>query len=155
MPLPTAGREQLASCLVTTLNYVKQEDDLQRSDDLLVELREILLVDLRELHKAWPQDAPVREWLAKGLFTALNYANKEGDLQRLNDLLVELRELHKAWPKDAPVREQLARGLFNAFFCAKQENDLQRRDDLLVELRELHQRCPEDPVLRDLVNFVS
>jgi hypothetical protein len=97
MPLPTAGREQLASGLVTTLNYVKQEDDLQRSDDLLVELREIL--------KAWPKDAPVREQLARGLFNAFFCAKQENDLQRRDDLLVELRELHQRCPEDPVLRD--------------------------------------------------
>ena len=51
-------REQLAKGLFNTLVYAKAENDLQRRDALLVELR--------QLQQAWPQDAAVREQLARG-----------------------------------------------------------------------------------------
>ncbi|MDA1100047.1 MAG: hypothetical protein O2967_13795, partial [Proteobacteria bacterium] len=60
---------------------------------------------------AWPEDAAVRERLAKGLFNTLNHAEAEDDLERRDALLEELRSLAEAWPEDAAVRVRLATGL--------------------------------------------
>jgi hypothetical protein len=102
-----------------------------------------------------PEDAPVREPLAMGLFLALTDAKEANELTRRDALFEELRGLQRAHPEDAAVREWLVKGLFSTLTDAKQENGLQRRDDLLVELRELRQRWPEDHFLRDLFCVVS
>jgi hypothetical protein len=60
---------------------------------------------------AWPEDAAVREQLAKGLYYTRNDAKEEQDLARRDALLDELRALAKASPEDAAVRAQLAKSL--------------------------------------------
>ena len=83
----------------------KAEQDLARRDGLLDELR--------PLAKAHPEDAAVREQLARGLYNTLNHAKDEQDLARRDGLLDELRALANAHPEDVALREQLAMGLYN------------------------------------------
>jgi hypothetical protein len=73
-----------------------------------------------QLHQAWPEDASVREPLAKGLFLTLIDSKEENDLQRRDALLAEMRRLQQAWPQDAAVRQPLAIGLFDALIQASQ-----------------------------------
>jgi hypothetical protein len=140
---PTAVRQQMACGLFHALIDAREENDLQRRDAFLVEMR--------QLQQAWPQDPTVREPLANGLFSALIRAKEENNLQRRDALLVELRQLQQDWPQDAPVRERLATGLFNVLIDAKDENNLQRRDALLVELSQLQQAWPQDASVRELL----
>ncbi len=130
----------LSMGLLSTLESAKEENDLQRRDDLLAELR--------VLAQAHPEEPAVRQSLALGLSITLFHASQENDLQRRDDLLTELRNLAQARPQEAAVREQLAKGLFNTLNDAKAENDLQRRDDLLAELRNLAQAHPQEPAVR-------
>ena len=90
----------IAGGVTQALEVAKEEDDLPRRDAVLAELR--------TLATAYPDDAPVREQLAKALFNTLNHAKEEDDLPRRDALLAELRTLATAYPDDAPVREQLS-----------------------------------------------
>ena len=60
-PQDAAFPERLANGLFDTLKYAKGENDLQRRDALVAELR--------QLQQAWPQDAAVREQLASAAIT--------------------------------------------------------------------------------------
>ena len=130
-----------ALALFNMLNFFSLKGDLTRRDALLDELR--------TLAKQWPDDAAVREALAKGLYNTLNDSKAENDLTRRDALLDELRALAKQWPDDAAVRRQLAMGLFNTLNSAKEENDLTRRDALLDELRTLAKQWPDDAAVRE------
>jgi len=123
--------------LSNELVYAKEEDDLSRRDTLLDELRNLV--------SRYPDDAAVRERLAKGLVNTLNHAKEEDDLSRRDNLLDELRNLVSRYPDAAAVRELLAGGLFNTLVYAKEEDDLSRCDTLLDELRNLVSRYPDDP----------
>ena len=56
--------------------------------------------------RAYPDDAVVRERLAKGLHNTLNHTKVEDDLARPDALLDELRALARTRPNDAAVRER-------------------------------------------------
>ena len=86
----------LSAGLLNTLNDAKAEDDLDRRDALLDELR--------ALARTYSDDAAVRELLAGGLFNTLNDAKAEDDLARRDALLDELRALARAFPDDAAAR---------------------------------------------------
>jgi hypothetical protein len=131
----------LSGGLFNTLVYAKAEDDLARRDSLLDELR--------ALARTYPDDAAVREQLARALFKTLNDVKAEDDLARRDSLLDELRALARTYPNDAAVREQLASGLFNTLVYAKAEDDLARRDSLLDELRALARTYPDDAAVRE------
>ncbi len=131
----------VAMALYNTLYHAKEENKPGRRDDLLDELR--------KLAKQYPDDAVVRERLAKGLFNTLYHAKKENKLGRRDDLLDELRKLAKHYPDDAAVREQLTAGLYNTLYDAKEENKPGRRDDLLDELRKLAKQYPDDAAVRE------
>ena len=83
-------REGLARGLFTTLNHAKEEGAFERRDRLLEELR--------NLAAAWPDDAAVREGLAKGLLST--FVDAESD-ERKERLWAELSELLEAYPEDA------------------------------------------------------
>ncbi|MCE5265520.1 MAG: hypothetical protein LLG97_18570, partial [Deltaproteobacteria bacterium] len=95
----------------------------------------VLLEELRTLHQTYPDEAAVREQLAKGLFNAHYDARKAGDQNQARVLLAELRTLHQTYPDDAAVRERLARGLFNAHYDAGEAGDQNPARVLLEELR--------------------
>jgi hypothetical protein len=80
-------RDRLARGLFNTLWEAKEENNLRRRDDLLEELR--------ELHKAWPDDAAVRDHLAGGLMRAFNHAKEKNELERQEVLIEELRNLRQ------------------------------------------------------------
>ena len=134
-------RYALVLGLVIAVKNAKAENDLARRDALMEELR--------QLHRAYPEDAAVREQLAKGLVNTQVDAKAENDLARRDALMEDLRQLHRAYPEDAAVRERLAKGLFNARIAAEAENDLGRRDALMEELRQLHRAYPEDAAVRE------
>ncbi len=69
--------------------------------------RDALLEELRQLAAAYPNDAAVRERLARGLLNTSNDAKQEEALERRDALLEELRQLAAAYPDDAVVRECL------------------------------------------------
>ena len=131
----------LSMGLFNTLYYAKAEGDLPRRDALLDELR--------DLRVGFPDDALVRERLAKGLFNTLIDAEDEGDQSRCDAILQELRELQNAFPDDAPVREAMAMGLFNTLNHAKDEGDQPRCDALMEELRDLRKAFPDDAPVRE------
>ena len=56
--------------------------------------------------RAYPDDAVVRERLAKGLHNTQVNAKVEDDLARRDALLGELRALARTHPNDAAVRER-------------------------------------------------
>jgi len=58
------------------------------------------------LARAYPDDAVVRERLAKGLHNTQVNAKVEDDLARRDALLGELRALARTHPNDAAVRER-------------------------------------------------
>jgi hypothetical protein len=101
----------LSASLFNTLIDARGKDDLNRRDALLDELR--------ALARDYPDDAAVRDRLARGLFNALN---------------------------DTKVR--LARGLFNSLNDAKVKHDLDCCDALLDELRALVRDYPDDAAVR-------
>ncbi|WP_184796963.1 hypothetical protein, partial [Nitrospirillum iridis] len=114
------------------------------------------LAALRGLATNWPQDAAVRENLAKGLFNAFN--NAGADVLRADKLLDELRTLASEWQQDVAVRERLAKGLVNAVNNAGA--DTRRADALLHELRTLASEWQQDTAVREklamgLVNAVN
>ncbi|MGH7121060.1 MAG: hypothetical protein ACREFP_19075 [Acetobacteraceae bacterium] len=97
---PFAGhaplREALASVLYNTLNDAKAEERLERRDALLEELR--------ALARAWPDDAAVRERLAKGLGFASLWCAELGDAAAQDLLVSELEALAQRWLQDETVR---------------------------------------------------
>ena len=121
----------------------KAEDELDRRDGLLVELR--------CLAGTWPGDAAVREQLAKGLYNTLLDAKAEDDLGRRDQLLAELQSLAGTWPDDDAVREQLSGGLFSTLINANEEEARGRRDQLLGELQSLAGAWPDDDAVRELL----
>jgi len=52
-----------------------------------------------------PDDAAVHEWLARGLFNALNDSRREEELERRNALLKELGQLAADHPENAAVHQ--------------------------------------------------
>ena len=80
-----AVRERLAMCLVDTLNGAKDEEDLERRDALLDELR--------ALRSSYVNDGSAREHLMMGLVNALADATEAEDVGRRNALRYELRGL--------------------------------------------------------------
>jgi len=113
------------------------------------EQSEALLAELRMLYQAHPDDAPVREELARGLFNAHFDAGEAGDQEQSEALLAELRMLYQEHPDDAPVRARLARGLFNAHFDARKAGNREQSEALLAELRMLYHERPDDATVRD------
>jgi hypothetical protein len=109
-----------------------------------------LLDELRALPCTYPDDADVREPLAKGLLNTLNDAMAEGSLARRDVLLDELRVLARTHPDNAVVGQQLAMGLFNALVYAKAEDDLARRSSLLYELGALARAYPQNSAAREV-----
>ncbi|NTW35269.1 MAG: hypothetical protein HGB17_03925, partial [Syntrophobacteraceae bacterium] len=121
--------------------------DTSKVGDLEQGLRQ--LEELRMLYHAHPDDATVREGLAKGLVNAHFDAGEEGDREQSQSLLEELRILYHTHPDDAPVRKQLAMGLFNAHFDARKEGDREQSQSLLEELRILYHTHPDDAPVRE------
>jgi hypothetical protein len=109
---------------------------------------EIVPVDIESL----PRDATARKRkrLAVELFSALNAAKAENDLDRRDFLLKELRALARKYSDDAAVREQLAMGLCNILNDAIVEGDLARSKAFLDALRALAAAHPDDIALRDV-----
>jgi tetratricopeptide (TPR) repeat protein len=136
-----SGAALLAMSLVNTQNRAKEENALERRDELLNKLR--------RLAEQWPDDTAIRGFLATGLLNTLYHAKAENALQRRDDLLDELRQLAERWPEDATVREILAAGLFQTLNHAKTENAIQRCDELLDELRRLAETWPDDDAVRE------
>ena len=83
-------RYALVLGLVIAVKNAKAENDLARRDALMEELR--------QLHRAYPEDAAVREQLAKGLVNTQVDAKAENDLARRDALMEDLRQLHRAYP---------------------------------------------------------
>jgi hypothetical protein len=131
----------LSAGLLNTLADAKAENDLA--------CRDTLLDELRALARTYPDDAAVREGLARGLLKTLTDAKAEDDLARRDTLLDELRALARTYPDDAAVREGLAGGLLKTLTDAKAEDDLDRRDTLLDELCALARTYPDHAALRD------
>ena len=157
-PLDTQAREKLldaipmlaannswgplvAMALANSLIDAKQEDQLERRDQLLEEIR--------ALAQGHPQDQAVREQLATALFNTVIDAKQEDQLERRDQLLEEIRALAQGHPQDQAVRERLAKALFNTVIDAKQEDQLERRDQLLEEIRALAQGHPQDQAVRE------
>ena len=97
MPEPSVGL-LLATALRNALIDAKTEGHLARRDALLGELR--------ALARCHPDDAVVRERLAKGLHNMQVNTKVEDDLARPDALLDELRALTRTRPNDAAVRER-------------------------------------------------
>ena len=130
----------LALGLLNALGAAKQQE--------MLELRDSLLQELRELADRYPDAVTVRRELAAGLFNALNQAEQEEKLELRDGLLQELRELAAQYPEDMAVRANLADGLFNVLDHAMRQARAELRDRLLQELRELADAYPSDALVR-------
>jgi hypothetical protein len=100
------------------LVYATLEDDLERRDPLLNELR--------ALANQFPADTTVREAFARGLYNTLNDAKQDNNPVLRDQLLDELRALTNQHPADATVGEMLAWGLYDTPVNTKQENSAAR-----------------------------
>ena len=107
-----AGLGLILSAGLLALIEPKEEDDLDRRDALLNELR--------ALAREFPDDAAIRDRLARGLVNMLNDNINPDALDDLRDiierqdaLLDVLRALARDFPDDVAVREHLATSLFN------------------------------------------
>jgi hypothetical protein len=98
-PLAAAVRHELSTSLMNTLQDAEEDNPT---------LRDALFAELRGLAHAYPDEAVVREELARGLFHLLVYALTGDDLARRDALLEELRMLARAFPDDAVVRQIIA-----------------------------------------------
>lgn len=125
----------LAMALLNILNHAKQEDQLERRDQLLE--------DLRALAREHPQDEAVRTRLAMALFNTLNDVRQEEQLKRRDQLLEDLRSLAREHPQDDAVREHLAMALFNTLIDSKQEDQLERRISSSKTYAPSHGSIPE------------
>ncbi|MEZ5283803.1 MAG: hypothetical protein R2712_03110 [Vicinamibacterales bacterium] len=100
---------------------------------------------MQVLADAHPQDAAVREELAKGLLNATAHAG--ADSARADGLLARLQASADAHPQDATVREHLAKGLLNAIHYAGA--DSARADGLLARSQALADAHPQDAAVRE------
>ena len=99
--------------------------------------------------RSYPDDAAVREWLAKGLFNTLNDARQEEALERRDALLAGTAATGPELSRRCGRARALAKGLFNTLNDARQEEALERRDALLEELRQLARDYPDDAAVRE------
>jgi hypothetical protein len=135
----------LAMGLFIALNRANRGNNLKR--------RDALLEDLRTLASNHPENAAVRENLAKSLFNALFSAAENGDVTSTAALLRDLHTLSDNYPEDDVVRGILAMGLVNTLNQAKRDNDLERRDALLEDLCALAlDRTGDETVRKALAN---
>lgn len=108
-----------------------------------------ILDDLRGLHRGWPENVHLREWLGAGLISVPRRDLNGGSGSETAGALDELRGLNRAWPDHAVTGEWLAVGLLEALVSAAEENELVERDLFLDELRGLHQGRQGNAVLRE------
>jgi hypothetical protein len=145
-------REILAGGLFSALDNAEAVfialGDLQEVDR---ERRHSLLNELRTLSTAHRGEAAVRDWFAKGLFSAQKSAASAEDLVRRDVLMDELRALSAAHAGAHVPREWLAVSLFNARNYAKTRNDLVCRNALMDELRILSAAHVDDSAVRKRV----
>jgi hypothetical protein len=109
-----------------------------------VKIRDVMLTELREIAKRYPEIEAVCEQFAKGLFNSFYHAQEEGDLPRRDALLDELRALAAAHAEDVAVREMLAIGLSHMLIDARAKDDLIRFEALRDELCDLAELYSED-----------
>jgi hypothetical protein len=154
--LPEADRERkmFGSRLLITeraLEYHKSIDRVRSavSKETAQTENPPLLKKLRALNTAHPDDAALREKLAKGLFNAFNDASDANAVEQARALLEELRQLSAAHADDAAVREKLAMVLVNASAAAGDVGDLAQSNALLEELRGLNANHPDDVAVRE------
>jgi hypothetical protein len=131
----------LAGGLYSALLSARAENDLERRDALLTELR--------ALSQTFPTDDVVRQNLSRSLLNALYYSKMEGKSDRCSTLLNELRTIAHNYPDDAAVRLRLARGLLNMVNDFESEGNIERSDAMVSELRELAKRHPDDAAARE------
>ena len=98
--------------------------------------KNILLKELRELHKDYPDNDSITKAFALGLSIVLIGMNA-GYV-----LLEELRELHRNHPDNDLVKKAFAIGLSNAMIIESIDENV-----LLKELRTLHTDQPDDALL--------
>ena len=128
---PSAEAAELAKEIIRTIS------DIPRADTLLGELR--------ELAKTHPEDAAVREQLARGLNNAIGLGG--ADVARTDGLLAELRELAGNHPENEAIRKWLASGLNNAIVHSASEPP--RADGLIDELWAFAEAHPQDAAVRN------
>ena len=137
----------LSMGLLNALNEVKRLGQLERRDGLLEELR--------ALGRVYPQNAVVRDSLARGLMNTMFEAKQEGTLERRDALLQELWAMGSAAGAEAGERKRLAMGLFNTLNDATGEAQqgragaLAQREDCLAKLTALAEAHPEDEGVRE------
>ena len=128
-PHDSGMREQLAEALSKSVLGVEN-------------LEEQRLEELRAVVVAHPQDAPVRKWFARALYSVLFFERQEKELARSDAIFQELRELSNAHPGDAGVAEPFAMALSYVHGCTKEGDYRPVQAGLLQELRELSNLHP-------------
>ena len=106
---------------------------------------------LRALFVAYPQDAAVRQWFGRALYSALFFEREEKEFARSDAFFQELRELSYCHPEDAGVAEPFAMALSYIHAYARQEDDRHLQAGLFRELRELSNLHPNN---REVQNWL-
>ena len=139
----TSVARLLAMGLWSTL--IDRQESLERA--------EALLEELRQLARAYLQDAAVRGYLAGGLSEmvrgALWFGDSGRDPKQEEDWLDELRQLANNYPQDVDVRKELAEVLYQAAMHNLGREQRDRLDGQLEELEKLAQAYPQDAVVRN------
>ena len=135
-PSEPAISKALAMCLFNLLNASLRENDRQREEVLLAELRA-----LRETNSS------VSNILGMALVNALTYGENRGDLPSSDALLEELARLARAHPANEGLKDQLLSGINNTL----QENgDPTRLEARIRLLHFLTTKLPFDQEVRKL-----
>jgi hypothetical protein len=130
----------LAMCLFNLLNASLRENNHQREEVLLAELRALPARDSSS-------NVSVLNIVGMSLVNALTYGENRGDLQRSDALLEELGRLARAHSANEGLKKQLLSGINNTL----QENgDLTRLEARIKLLRALTTKRATDQEIRKL-----
>ena len=98
------------------------------------------LNNLRDLARAYPDNAVIRERFALALVGDPRGDTKADERVTSAALLAELRDLSRAYPADSKIREHLSLGMLRALIDAKKIGDEELYRILHAELDDLVKR---------------